>query len=296
MERKIDFWIIGASKAGSTSLNDYLTQHPHIYLPWEKDYNVLIREDMYEQREKYFRMMYKGLRHEKIVGGALAESMYFPYVAERLFALNQQMKILAILRNPIDRAYSSYWYNRRNGWELCQTFEEALKKESSRSQGTLLEQCTLTYLRHGHYYEQLRRYEKIFGFDNMYITFTDDLQGSPEKTIRNILIWLGTEPDCSMIDFSRRSNEASMPRYPWLQHILMSPDSLYRRLARKMIPLSLQKPIMRHFVFKLTEEKNLQPFRYPPMHPDTHKQLIDYYTPHNRELSKMVGRNLSHWQ
>ena len=59
MERKIDFWIIGASKAGSTSLNDYLTQHPNIYLPWEKDYNVLIREDMYEQREKYFRMMYK---------------------------------------------------------------------------------------------------------------------------------------------------------------------------------------------------------------------------------------------
>lgn len=294
MQRKIDFFIIGAPKCGTTSLFDYLRQHPEVFLPQAKENRFFVEDEYYEQGEQFLNSFYKGLRSERVVGGALTELMHCHYAAERLYKYNSQFKLIAMLRNPIDRAYSEYWFARRNGWERCKTFEEALEKEPARRNGNYVEKASLAYLAHGHYYEQLDRYLQIFGRSNLFVILTEDLNSRADEVVRSILMWLGVEPDCSTINLAKRSNEAGMPRSMWLQRTLMSYDARYKRFAKK-----ITTPEMRYILNRLIERllrKNLQPFTYPPMQPATRVRLVDYFAPHNRKLSQLIGRDLSHWQ
>ncbi len=291
MKRKIDFMIIGAQKAGSSSLHYYLSQHPEIFMPELKDIQYFERDEYYKQLEDILNIIYKNLNDEKFIGGSDVNLLYFYYVAERIYKYNPKIKLIAILRNPVDRAYSAYWAAVRDGFETCKTFEEALEKEKERRHGTLRERGILTYLEHGHYDEQLEHYFKVFPKEQIYIILTEDLKTNPAETLRKLLLWIGATPDVSYIDFKRKRNVSSISKALWLQRFLMAEGfhaKIYRRLP----------PEMRIFINKIYlkfREINSKPFKYPPMNPETRKKLIEYYRPHTERLSKMINRDLSQW-
>ena len=173
--RVIDFFIVGAHKAGTTSLYDHLAQHPQLFLPQIKETRFFHEPAIYQHGPSWLAPLYRSAPETALLGGADVHSLFFPEAAPHLHEYNPRMKLLAVLRNPVDRAYSAYWFGRKNGRERCRTFEEALALEKKRVRGSYIERAELTLLAHGHYAEQLERFYSFFGRSNVLVLLTEDL-------------------------------------------------------------------------------------------------------------------------
>ncbi len=293
MKRKINLFIVGAQKAGTTSLDKYLGEHPSIYLPEGKEIDFFFNDDFYKKGEKYLDPYYKDQSIEDIIGMSGCGMLYFDYVPKRICNYNPDAKIIIIFRNPIDRAYSAFWFAKRVGREPLDSFEDALERERTGGVHGLYPRGDLTYLEHGHYAEQLYRYNTFFSKEQIYILLTEDMKNN--EFIRPILQWLNVNPDSVSIDTSQKYNESAMPKIIWLHRIIMSPDSIFKKNYRAIMPFQLRKIIQRYITNRLLE-KTLVPFKYPPMNEETRQMLREYFRPHNHRLSTIIGRNLEHWK
>lgn len=293
MDRKLDFVIVGAQKSATTALYDFLQQHPDIFLPRTKEIHYFAQDEFYRLGDSYLDTYYRELDDQPLVGSAYAHLMYFPKGAGRIYQHNPEARILAVLRNPIDRAWSAYWFARRNGWETLPTFEQALQREPERLLASFEERAELTYVSHGHYAEQLEPYFRLFGKERVKVLLTNDLADGAMGTVVEVLAWLGLNGDATKIDVRKRLNVAGMPRFPGLQRLLQS--ARVRRLLRRSTPASVRFSI-REFVIKPILRLNVDRFEYPEMDPATRTRLSEYFEPHNRRLERLIERDLSHWR
>lgn len=294
MDRKIDFMIIGVQKGGTTTVHDWLAQHPNIVMP-PKDLLFFLDAGPQETTEEQFHLHFPNkISPDQIIGGSQVQHIFFHSAIERLHDYNPEMKLLAILRNPIDRAYSSYWYARLNIWESSSSFETALEREHERGRGSFREQAELTYLSHGHYADQLETVYSRFNTDQVLVLLTEDLK-QPDQALTRILSFAGLPPDPSPIDTSSDSNMAGVPRSRAIQRVLMMQIPIVRELYRGLVPPTFRQVVVHKYVAKL-QKLNRRPQRYPPMSAETRNRLREYFEPHNRRLSAMLGRDLSSWQ
>ena len=296
MKRKIDFLIIGAQKSGTTTLYNWLGQHPDIFLPSIKEILYFAKDEFYEQGEGYLDVFYKKLNEEKVVGGAYVHLMYFSHTAKRIYNYNPNMKLIAVLRNPVDRAYSAYWFARANGWETETSFDKALAREPERLIGTYQEQAELTYIAHGKYAEQIQAYLGFFTKKQIFVLLTEELRNQPNATMKKVFQFLDVAPKVNNLDFEHYSNQASYPRFLNLQRFLMSKeDTWYKTIGRKLMSTSTRIWIRKHII-RTFVRWNRQPFQYPPMNPETRRRLQILYAPYNKELGVLIGKDLQHWK
>ena len=295
MDRKIDFMIIGAQKCGTTTLHDWVAQHPEIVMPSAKDILFFVDAGKQEVKPAQFGLYYpERVPANGLVGGSQVQHLYFEESLARLARYNPRMKLIAVLRNPIDRAYSSYWFARLNIWEPAETFEQALSLEPSRLQGTFREQADLTYLSHGHYADQLEIVYTHFSPDNMRVFFIEDLKSTPETVLRDLFVWLGlAEPDFP-INISQSSNVAGVPKSRFIQRILNMQIPLVRDVYHACVPRRVRQIIINKIIRHLLP-LNRRPQKYPAMSESTRDHLRDYFAPHNKRLEALLGRDLSHW-
>lgn len=295
MQRKIDFLIVGAQKCGTTSLYHYLGQHPRIFLPKTKEIRYFASDEFYQQGEKYLDMFYQELAQEQVIGGAYVHLMAFPRVPKRIHEYNDKMKLISLLRNPIDRAYSAFWFARRQCWETAETFEQAVDIELQRRPVQKKSPIDCRYLAHGHYYTYLMRLIELFGHAKVKILLTDDLLHQPENVVRETLQFLGVEPELEGMDVRRMQNRAKMPRFRLLPQLLQNPQAWHNRAARSIVPQNIRY-IFRRMVTKRLIRLNERNFSYPEMIPETRARLQVYYQKHNENLTRLLGRELDHWQ
>ncbi|MHC4757796.1 MAG: sulfotransferase domain-containing protein [Planctomycetota bacterium] len=288
---KIDFLIIGAQKAGTTTLYDWLKQHPDIFMPRTKENLYFIKDEFYNQGPSYLDRFYKDYSSQKVVGGTYTHLIYFPISTERIYNYNPQMKIIALLRNPVDRAYSAYWFARRVGRESCKTFEEAIEQETKRIKGAIREQRD-AYLAHGHYSEQLERYIALFSRKKVYVVIMEDLKDNPSLVFDGVLEFLGLLNRSFPIDFSQVSNKASIPKISWLQRLLFDGELWFKKPVRKIIPPDILE-YLRQKITRPILRKNTDAFEYPPMSQTTRNRLVEYFRPHNERLEQLLERKLN---
>lgn len=287
--------IIGAQKCATTTLYDWLKQHPSIFLPTNKEFPFFHDGLLKKRPRKFIELYYEKSSKYKIVGGAWVNLMYYNYLAKKMHTYNKDMKCIAILRNPIDRAYSNYWYARGLEMEPYDVFEKALHAEPKRLNGTYIEQTTLTYLTHGHYAEQLQPYIDHFGIDNVSVHTVDELKKDTEIFLKRILDFLlGTSSDVDKIDTTKNKNVSQQPRIPHLMTFLLSPEGWHKKIGRKLVPPKGRAIIRVQLINKLIN-LNKNPFQYPPMSAETRQTLVKYYFNHNVKLSKLLGRDFSYW-
>jgi hypothetical protein len=293
VQRKIDFLIIGTPKAGTTALATFLGTHPDIFIP-EREVLFFTSDEFYAMGDKYLDSVYKDSGNKRLLGGRSGLLLFMHQLAERVHAYNPDMKVMAILRNPVDRAYSAYWYARRLGWETLPTFEDALAAEDRRSKGTPRERA-MSYLVHGHYSEHIKRYIEAFGSDNVRILLSGDLKNAPEETFSGILEWLGLEPDVSCVDLRKRVNEGGVPRWGGIRRFIFAEESkIVNLLRRKLSPERREAIFFR--IMRLVEIINVRrDGKYPSMNPETREKLIDYFRPWNENLGALLGRDLDSW-
>lgn len=197
-----DAVILGAQKSGTSSLHDYLTQHPGVIAPLRKEvhyFDVNLARGEHWYRAHFGRVGEPGLN--------LDSSPYYlfhPAVPRRLHALLPDAKLIVLLRDPVRRAYSHYWHERDKRRETL-GFEEAIDAEAARveaaharlADGTLersREHQHFSYLARGRYAEQLERWFEVFPRQRFLILRFEDLAREPLATLDATLEFLGLPP------------------------------------------------------------------------------------------------------
>ena len=248
-----DFLIIGSMKSGTTSLYDYLTQHPAVYSASQKE--IYFFNFNYGRGLNYYRSFFPTLlqkkvsqaRHQQFMcGEATPFYIYHPACPERVKESLPQAKVIAILRNPIDRAYSHYQHRSRMGLERL-SFAEAIAQEEERlhnpgpqagPQAYYHRLVSYGYTTIGRYAEQLPAWFEQFPPEQRLILSTEALQEDPATTYRQTLDFLGLTP------------------------------------------------------WQLAQFKKLNVAPYDPLPAPLRQQLADHFRPHNQRLYELLGRDL----
>jgi Sulfotransferase domain len=195
-----DFLILGAQKAGTTALYAYLSWHPQITGPSFKEVSFFDRH--YAHGERWYRA-HMPVRRDGIVGEASPSYLFHPLAPERVARMLPGARLIALLRNPVDRAFSHYQHEVALGREPL-SFEGALAREDERMQGELermLAEPTYfshawwnyTYVARGRYAEQLERWFAAFPREQLLVLLTDDLAADTAGTYARTLEFLGAE-------------------------------------------------------------------------------------------------------
>ena len=266
-----DFIIAGTQKAGTTSLHYYLDQHPDIFLPKEEChyYDIFYHMGLtwYEKRFEPG----KG----KTIGDETPRYMYYPDIPAKIYRDNPQVKLVFILRNPVDRAYSEYWMVRLNSDEPL-SFEEAIKQPDRE------------YLSRGLYAEQIERFLEYFPKEKMFFLITEEFANDPRQHLRNLLQFLDVDDDYEFQDL-RKKHTGGHPRSEMLLKLTALPNFFKKRSRNPKVKLPL--------VYAVRALKALNRGKgYTPMHPETRKQLKQYFASCNIALEKMLCVDLTVWR
>lgn len=190
-----DFVIIGTQRGGTTSLYRYLTEHPDVGSALCKEVHFF---DRHYQKGMNWYLAHFPLREEaSIVCEASPNYLFHPDVPRRARSAIPYARFIALLRNPIDRAYSQYQMNVRKGIESL-SFEDALDKERERlSRSDDPASSTwrqYSYIKRGLYGEQLERWMSVFPHEQFLIIRSEELYADPERVVRRTLAYLGLRP------------------------------------------------------------------------------------------------------
>lgn len=280
-----DFFLVGAAKSGTTSLFRYLVQHPSIFIPANKELHYFAdlsvsRGGYYRTLEAYLRL-YEGCPEEIRAGDGSTSYLPSPSAPGRIREVRPDARILILLRNPVDRAYSHYWHQ-RVGFRETLSFEDALEDEPGRIEAGLT--YGFLYVRTGMYYEQVRRFVEAFG-TRVRIYLFDDLRSDPAALCRDIFTFLEVDPG-HPVDTSRIHLRSGPLRSSAFGRLLVRPFPGRRWLVRRW-------PHRMRAIKLGVSQKNVT--RPPPMDPDTRNRLTEVFRPDVERLEDLLGRDLSRW-
>jgi hypothetical protein len=286
---KPNFLIAGAGKAGTTSLHDYLGQHPDIFMSSFKEPNYFVPGYAYENWDDYL-ALFDGARYEKAIGESSTGYLYCEQSPAWIKSELGNVKIVLILRNPARRAASLYWWMVREGYEDATTFAAALELESSRIRDPAFPD-TCSEFHHSYYYyatgcysEQVRRFLETFGKENVRVYLFEEFATDPLAICRDIFEFLDVDPK-----FRPKiavHNEAQIPASPRLQFWL-------RNRARHYLPF-LPSAIHRRIIECLLN-MNTRLGTRPQRDFESEQRLIERYRGDIRKLEQLLDRDLSIW-
>ncbi|HXE80307.1 MAG TPA: sulfotransferase domain-containing protein [Vicinamibacterales bacterium] len=269
------FLIVGAQKAGTTSLADLLRRHPRIGMASTKEVHYFDRQRDYGLR--WYTSRFRRVADRPVRFEATPNYMYAPVALPRMArVLPDTVRFVAILRDPVDRAYSHYWHSRRVG-AITVSFEEALRleprylAEGQRAWWSLVDR--------GRYLRQLQRFTEAMGRDRLLVVLFDDLLRDPAGTADRIAEFVGVEPLGAAWGPLPRSNRARRR---------VVPAAMMRVLSK--LPSIVSNRIRRGLIHVLSV-----PFTPPPMNPATRAELAAVFRADNDALAEWLGRDLSGW-
>ncbi|MFY9588073.1 MAG: sulfotransferase [Actinomycetota bacterium] len=269
-----NFLIIGAPKAGTTALAASLAAHPQVYVAPEKEVHFF--DDQWARGLDWYAERFAGAREERALGEASPTYMYVDPALERIAETVPAAKLIVCLRNPIDRAYSHYWWMRALFEE--HTFEDTVRRELA---GETREMGVRPYVRSGEYLTRLKRIREILPASPLHVMILEDLRTDPEPTYAAVCRFLEVDDTEAPGDLSEIRNPAYRLRFPWLR------KAMFRFHARRRLGATLVDRI---------DLWNRVPFRYPSMDPATRATLERHYARPNADLAAWLGRDLSAWQ
>lgn len=276
-----DFYVVGAPKAATTSLYHYLSQHPGIYVPEIKEPHFFscpeVKETYYkvvfvEEEYKYL-SLYSNKMHGQKAGDFSPSYLFSKKAASRIHYHRPDAQIIAVLRNPVDRAISHYLMDVRDGYQDIPLFEVI----SSPSKYALFYR---EYVGNGLYASQLERYLSLFDGNNVKVILYDDLMKGVGGVLKGILNFLNLSDDFEF-DLTSSYNSYRMFRSPFLKKITMSNNL---GLVKRLIPSSVKKKMFSVFT---TRDK--------PSFEAERKVLVDIFSDDILRLETIIGRDLSTW-
>lgn len=291
-----NFVIFGAQKAGTTSIYNYLKQHPQIYMSPVKETNFFLmnweeeqfRETFEDNRRKKIRtlddytQLFADVSNEVAIG-EVSPNYLLSHETSALQILKYipKAKLIAVLRNPVDRAYSDYLMNVREG-RAKRSLSEQIKNASQKSHVILK----------GFYYKGLRTFYDHFDSRQIKIFLYDDLRENPINFMQKMYQFL--EVDSSFVpDINKIFQKAQVPKSEAVNKLLYRPNLLRSSIAtilRLMLPLETRQKLRKRLI-----DLNMSNKAPQPLSPEDRQQLLNLYQSDILKLQDLIQRDLSKW-
>jgi hypothetical protein len=286
-----NFLIIGAMKSGTTALYYYLEQHPEIYMSPVKEPNFFSSQEQENAAGavthiRTYQHLFRGVSSERAIGEASHSYLYEPRAAAEIRRYVPEAKLIAILRNPIDRAYSHFLHMVRSGTEPLDDFARALREEVA---GIHKERAFQDYIGRGLYYDQLKRYFNTFSRDQVKVYLYEDLSNTPVDTLQDAFRFLGVD-DSFIPDISLRRNVSGYPQHKTIDKLLTRPSPIKDAL-KIYLPARLRWRLSKAFD-DLKTRNLVEP---PPVESEVRQQLIRVYREDILKVQGLIHRDLSGW-
>ena len=265
-----DFLIIGAMRAGTTTLARCVGEHPAIHMPAKKEIHFF--DWNWDRGIDWYRDQFSEAAPGAVTGEATPIYVVYREAMERIRSALPGVKLIVALRNPADRAYSHYWYNRMLEFEPLE-FEAALEAEPLRETG-VTDRRTFDYVERGRYLPQLKRVCELFPREALHVMLFEDLISDPAATYAAAFRFLGV--DDSFAPPSMRESLNSYAEYR---------SKLVQKVGRSLPP-ALSRAVRR---------LNRRETRYPRMEAGVRARLSDRFAEDNAALSAWLGRDLGPW-
>lgn len=302
-----DFFVIGAQKAGTTTLCSVLAAHPEVRFSRPKEPMFFCRDDVrvhpyfpVESPSAWLDFDWEGRRDELLAeyqryyeeseGTVTGEgsTTYLPSerAAARIAEVCSDARLIVVLRDPVDRAYSAYWHMVRKG-RIRHRFEQALKLDP------------LYLLEFGRYQSHIQRYLDRFEREQISFFTFEDLVGDMQATVDRVCTLIGLSESIDVESVERDENRGGAPALLGLQ---LAVNGVVRRSGLPMAPVGLREgePArgLRAGLGRAARELGkLNPTvtKFPPMKPATRRWLRRFYERENRELERLTGLSIAHW-
>jgi hypothetical protein len=267
---EIHFLIIGAAKSATTSLQNALQLDASVYMP-DPELHYFSRE--YHRGPAWYLEQFSGARPGKIIGEKSNSYLDTPEAAARIHAALPFVRLIAQLRNPVERAYSDYCMYYRRG-EVGRDIDAHLDPRLA---------ANGRFLRGGFYHEQLQRYFDLFHRKQILVVFSEDLRHDPHAHIGEIRRLIGLATNFEFAPFNHRVKDKTIPT--------LSPG--LRRKLSWIKPVAA--PLRKTRTFKALHNLLARETSYSQLTPELRNRLVDFYAPDAEKLGKSLGRDLSKW-
>lgn len=282
--------VVGTQKSATTWLFECLAEHPEVLVPELKEVHYFCRPEdcRFSRKEKglkWYESLFANQNDKKALGELTTDYMYYPYVAQDLYDYNPELKIIFMLRNPVDRAYSAYWMGRRHRMDM-QPFEELLESATG-------------YIERGYYYRQVKPYVDLFGKDKVKIYIYEEINQDKEAFISDLFCFL--DVDSSFVPASLKqmvgktkpvSGIKGFIVYKILSRLINTPVvlPLWRFLRRKTNLHEIGWGLLT--LGKSKSENN----SYPDMEPSVRNKLVNIFQEENERLYDLMGKTIPDWE
>lgn len=308
-----DFFLVGAAKAGSTAIAHYLGEHPEIYLSPIKETNYFSRADInptyfrsllkkrialfdiekylssnnfkpqhaaYITKSEHYLALFSKAGSHQLKGEASVSYLWSPSAPSEIFKANPNAKIIIILRNPIERAFSHYLMDLRVNFTNL-SFADALKEDMQSPYNTW--NARSNYIELGLYFIQVKRYLNLFPNDQIKIILFDDLKKNTKEVISSLYTFLGIDNNF-VPDLDKKHNESYLYKNKFINSVTR--NAKLTSFIRTILSPKIKNKIL---PFIVTKSKT------PLLTIQERNYLIEYFKEDLKLLESIIKRDLSGW-
>ncbi|MBU45897.1 MAG: hypothetical protein CMD28_00535 [Flavobacteriales bacterium] len=294
-----NFLIVGAAKSGTSSLHNYLHEHPEVFMPSYNREGMKVKEprflikDLVQHRlhngvwnfEEY-QSLFSDVREEKVIGESTVLYLYYYQHAIKniKYYLGEEVKIIIMLRNPIDRAYSAFQHVSR-GLNETNSFEESLEIEKGRLERETNLTPMVMYKEMGMYYSMVKAYKD--SFKNIHIVFYEDFRDNIALEMSKVYSFLGISKDIN-VNLNKRYNVGGKRWKNKKSKNFFMKDNWVKSILKSITPKEIRQEIRNKLV-------NLSTKEVEEMKKETRKMLNNYFQEDIKNLSELLNKDLQHW-
>ena len=286
--KKVDFFIVGAPKAGTTSLYHYLNEHSEIEMSSQKEPDFFSDQSLQKKKLYYDKNRidtlekYNSLfeREDVILRGDSSVSyLFYEDVPHKIITYNPDAKIIIMLRNPIDRAFSHYLMDYSLGL-ISESFETIIQKQSKHKNANLFYQ---QYIQVSEYSKQIKRYLEVFSKDNIHFIDYEDFKNDTSDVVNSVFLFLGVNDDFQPY-LKKKYNTYTAPKNSLIRYVYSF--VAFRKMVANILSKNLTKTIRNLF---FTSDKK------PQLSELTRNFLKKHFESDVRELSELLNKDFTKW-
>lgn len=275
----LNFIVLGAAKAGTSWVHSCLEEHPDIFVPREKELHFFSYPENYYQGIDWYESFFQTRDCQSAVGEVCPSYLTEDSVAQKIYDYNPNIKLIAILRSPIERAYSHYCMDLRSGL-LSEDIDRELTPQNKR-------------VRQGLYYYHIQKFLKLFEAEHIKVLLYEDLKQNPAAFIQEIYAFLKVDSNFSPSILHKRQNQRkALPKFNTLYSYLKSVEKWINEnssYGRGIVNY------MRRYGYFDSFHKLNEGQTYPQLSTQAEQKLAEFYQSDLHLLEQMLERDLSFW-
>lgn len=306
-----NFLIIGAAKSGTTTLYKYLCKHPQIFMSTPKEPNFFADNENYSLGIEWYAKLFQEAQSHQICGEAstpYTHQLHIPNIPERIYQTIPNVKLIYIMRHPVDRAYSQYVQQIKifqsvhriknlEPFKVPETFEQLLERGKKVIKANdYMEQIDV--LAASNYMNIIEGYLQFFPKRSLLFLLLDDLVKAPKETMKKVGNFLDLDAEIDLVrEEAIKANTAIHHKTWYMRSRITDPLKAIPGVASvaNALPQEIRDgvySILKKLPYKNSIEQKYLP---KPMLPKTRNMLLEKFQEPNNKLAQFLNRDLSHW-